>query len=206
MKIYVLGATGRVGRKIVEKAIADGHQVTALVRSMPDVATQSEQLTLWGGDALNEKDVKESMAGCDVVISALNTDQNQVLSRSMPVIIRAMERHGISRIVTIGTAGILKSRSEPGIYRFQSSESKRRSTTAAEDHRAAYELLAESALDWTVVCPTYLPDGDEEGDYRIEVDFIPENAQRITVGDTAAFAYSLLFNREFLHKRVGIAY
>lgn len=206
MKIFVLGATGRVGRVIVEKALGDGHEVSVLVRSAARVTMESERLVVWEGNALDEEDVAAVMAGSDVVISALNTDQDRVLSRSMPLIMGAMEKHGIARIVTIGTAGILKSRSEPGKYRFQSRDSKRRSTTAAEDHRAAYELLAESGLDWTVVCPTYLPDGDEEGGYRVEVDFIPENAKRITVGDTAAFAYSVLLSGEFLGQRVGIAY
>lgn len=206
MNLYVLGATGRVGRVIVGKALADGHEVSALVRSVAKVGVASERLVVWEGDVLQEEDVVRSMAGSEVVICALNTDQNRVLSRSMPLILGAMREHGISRIVTIGTAGILESRSEPGKYRFQSSESKRRSTTAAEDHRVAYELLAESGFDWTVVCPTYLPDGEEEGDYRVEVDFLPESAKRITVGDTAAFAYSVLLDGGFVGTRVGIGY
>lgn len=205
MNIYMLGATGRVGRKILEKAIADEHHVTALVRSIDKVGVDSKWLSLWEGDALND-DVMNAMMGCDVVISALNTDQNQVLSRSMPAIIEGMKMRGLSRIVTIGTAGILQSRDEPAKYRYQLRDPKRRSTTAAEDHRDAYELLEKSWLDWTVVCPTYLPDGDEEGGYRTEVDFIPEGAERITVGDTAAFAYSLLSSDQFMRKRVGIAY
>ena len=34
MHILILGATGRVGRRILEEALADGHEVTALVRSL----------------------------------------------------------------------------------------------------------------------------------------------------------------------------
>src|SRR5699024_1305207 len=81
------------------------------------------------------------MKDCDVVISALNTDKNNTLSRIMPLIIKAMTSYDLSRIITIGTAGILNSRNEPDLYRFQSSESKRKTTTAAKDHLAAYELL-----------------------------------------------------------------
>src|SRR5690554_3315627 len=146
MKIYLLGATGRVGQRILAKAIADDHTITALVRSPAKIKLRSDRLTPVKGDALIEQDIFESMAGCDVVISALNTDKNRVLSRSMPLILKAMEEHEISRIITIGTAGILQSRSQPELYRFQSRDSKRRSTTAAEDHRDAYEILAQSAL------------------------------------------------------------
>src|SRR5699024_11520053 len=82
-------------------------------------------------------------------------------------------------------AGILNSRNEPDLYRFQSSESKRKTTTAAKDHLAAYELLEKSNLDWTVVCPTYLPDDEIIGEYRTEIDYLPKNAKKISVGDTA---------------------
>lgn len=206
MNIYLLGATGRVGQKILKEALDEGYHVSVLIRSADRLMIESDLLTIYEGDALNEADIMESMAQSDVVISALNTDKNNVLTKSMPLIINAMSHYKISRIITIGTAGILNSRTEPDIYRFQSSESKRRTTSAAEDHLTAYLLLEESNLNWTVVCPTYLPDGDKVGGYRTEVDFIPEGAKEISVDDTATFAYSLLFQDKFIKKRVGIAY
>jgi putative NADH-flavin reductase len=85
------------------------------------------------GDVLHETDVQRAIAGADVVISALGTDGAQTLSKSMPNIIRTMKENHISRIITVGTAGILQARSNPSVYRFQSSESRRKSTAAAED-------------------------------------------------------------------------
>ena len=91
----------------------------------------------------------------------------------MPHIIEAMENEGIQRIITIGTAGILQSRTTPNLLRYQSSESKRKLTRAAEEHHKVYNLLKQSTLEWTIVCPTYLPDGESLGDYRVERDFLP---------------------------------
>lgn len=206
MQIYLLGATGRVGQEILKEALDNGHRVSVLIRSEDNLKIQSDLLTVYEGDALNEADIMKSMAHSDVVISALNTDKNDVLSKSMPLIIKAMTHYKLSRIVTIGTAGILNDRAEPDIYRFQSSESKRTTTHAAEDHLAAYLLLEKSNLNWTVVCPTYLPDGDKVGGYRTEVDFIPDDAKEISVGDTASFAYSLLSQDKFIKQRVAITY
>ena len=79
-----------------------------------------------------------------------------------------MKHYGVHRILTIGTAGILQSRTEPEKYRFQSNESKRKTTRAAEDHLKGYLHLKESDLNWTVICPTYLPDGEVTGTYRVE--------------------------------------
>lgn len=206
MKILLLGASGRVGQKIAERTLADQHDVTLFVRTPEKLHLPADHLTIFRGDVLNENDLMEAMKEKELVISALNTDKNNTLSRSMPIIVKAMKQNQVSRIITIGTAGILNSRTEPDLYRFQSNESKRRKTTAAEDHLAAYQYLEKSDLDWTVVCPTYLPDGEAEGNYRVEKNILPKGGNRITVGDTADFAYSLIESKEFLKTRVGISY
>lgn len=207
MNIFLLGATGRVGKSIMKRAIADGHQVTALVRS-PEKITElkTESVQILQGNVLNENDIMKGMKHADIVVSALGTDKNDTLSKSMPFIVKAMEHYKISRITTIGTAGILNSRTQPELYRFQSNESKRRITTAAEDHLAAYKILAASELRWTIVCPTYLPDEEEIGKYRVERNVLPEDGQKISVADTAAFSYQQLLDDTYVHTRVGIAY
>jgi len=208
MNILLLGATGRVGNVLLEKALNDGHAVVALVRSPEKITIESPHLHIVQGNVLDEQALEKAMTllSIDAVLSGLNTDKNNTLSKVTPSLISLMERHGIKRIITIGTAGILDSRAEPGVYRFQSSESKRRLTTAAEDHLAAYLALRDSALDWTIVCPTFLPDGEETGNYRIGADMLPLDGKQISVPDTAAFAYAQLTDDRFIGKRVGIAY
>ncbi|WNB92219.1 NAD(P)H-binding protein [Bacillus sp. NEB1478] len=207
MKLYMLGLTGRVGSKIAEYALEDGIHVHALVRDAEKIPSDlTQQISFTKGNVLHKNEVEESLKGCDLVISTLSTDGGNVLSESMPILVEAMKKEGISRIITIGTAGILESRTEPGVLRYQSSESKRKLTRAAEDHHKAFTILKESGLDWTIVCPTYLPDGEATGVYRIEKDFLPIDGTRITTGDTAHFAFSLLKESRFLQSRVGIAY
>lgn len=206
MNILILGATGRVGSHILTHALQDGHSVTALVRSPDKVLIKNKNLTVIAGDVLNEEDIIQAMHGIDVVISALSTDKTTTLTDSIPSIISAMENEGIKRIVTIGTAGILKSRTQPGLLRYQSKESKRRSNRAAKEHYKLYESLERSTLEWTIVCPTYLPDEEYTGQYRIEVDMLPEEGSKISVADTAEFAYSQINSDKYLKSRVGIAY
>lgn len=205
MRIAVLGATGRVGGQIVEYALRDGHEVSALVRDRGKIVPR-EGLTVIEGNVLNEPDVRLALAKADVVISALNTDGKDTLSESMPTILTAMREAGIGRIVTIGTAGILQSRTEPDRLRYESNESRRRSTRAAEEHRRVYELLQASDREWTIVCPTYLPDGEYLGEYRVERDYLPEGGKEISVADTAEFAYRQIEDRGYAKARVGIAY
>lgn len=206
MNIIVLGGTGRVGSQIVNLAIQDKHHVTVLVRTPEKIQRSDDHLTIIQGNVLNKEDVVRSMQGIDVVISALSTDGGTTLTESMPHIIEAMVNEGIKRIITIGTAGILQSRTSPDLLRYQSSESKRKLTRAAEEHHKVYDLLKQSSLDWTIVCPTYLPDGEPLGEYRVERDFLPEDGVKIHVPDTAEFTYKQITSNVFIKSRVGIAY
>nr|WP_230309309.1 SDR family oxidoreductase [Planomicrobium sp. YIM 101495] len=202
----ILGATGRVGSELVEQALRGGHHVNVLVRSPEKIQRNVDNLSIFQGNVLVKNDVIQAMHGMDVVVSALNTDGTTTLSESMPLIIEAMQETGITRIITIGTAGILQSRVTPEVLRYQSSESKRKLTRAAEEHHKTYEILAGSSLDWTIVCPTYLPDGERKGKYRVERDSLPEGGARITVADTAEFAYKQIDSLDFNKVRVGISY
>ncbi len=205
MNITIFGATGRVGSEFLSRALADGHHVTALVRTATKLSSH-KNLTIVEGDIRNGLHVNEAVQDADVVFSAIGTDKTTTLTDAIPRIIEAMYKAEVKRIITIGTAGILQSRTNPEVYRFQSTESKRRLTFAAEEHAKVYEQLATTNLEWTIVCPTYLPSGEATGQWRTERNLLPEDGFEISVGDTALFAYQELLNPKFLKVRVGIAY
>ncbi|WP_273834521.1 NAD(P)-dependent oxidoreductase [Guptibacillus sedimenti] len=205
MNVCILGATGRVGSKVLIQAVRDHHNVSVLVRS-PEKLSIKDGITIVEGNVLNEDDVMKASEGADVMISALGTDKTTTLSESTPILLSVMKKQGIKRIITVGTAGILNSRTDPGVYRFESSESKRKTTRAAKEHLAVYEMLNKSQVEWTIICPTYLPEGDARGSYRVEEDYLPEDGKEISTGDTANFVYQELLEKNHLLKRVGIAY
>jgi uncharacterized protein len=206
LRILVLGATGRVGSHIVSLALRDKHIITALVRNPNKVKVDNENLHIIKGNVLEKQDIENAMKNVDVVISALNTDGTNTLTKSMSLILDAMNKMNVKRIITVGTAGILQSRLMPSILRYQSSESKRKTTFAAQEHHNVYELLKKSDTDWTIVCPTYLPDGEYTGTYRIERSLLPKGGVEISVADTAEFTYQQIQCKEYLKSRVGIAY
>lgn len=204
MKIALFGATGRVGRYLLEKALNEGYSVNALVRS-PEKLDAHEDLTIIKGDIGNEEDINNTLSGMNFVLSALGADDKS-LTDSIPLIINSMNRHGIKRIVTIGTAGILESHIEPGKLRYEEKDTFRKDTFAVEEHHKMYELLNQSELEWTIICPTYLPDGEAIGNYRVRKNYLPEDGQQISVGDTANFAFQELLAKNYTGSRVGIAY
>lgn len=205
MKITIFGATGRVGNDVLKLALAAGHEVTVLVRS-PEKLTPHEKLNVSVGDVRNREDVAHVIVGSDAVFSALGTDKTTTLTDAIPFMIEAMDKENIRRIVTIGTAGILQSHTEPDLMRYQAKDSHRKLTFAAQEHHKVYDMLCQTALDWTIVCPTYLPDGKAVGGYRTERNKLPDSSKEISVGDTAAFAFEELIKKEHIGVRVGIAY
>jgi hypothetical protein len=51
VRLAVFGASGRTGRPLVERALAEGHTVRALVRTPTKVGIQDARLELIQGDA-----------------------------------------------------------------------------------------------------------------------------------------------------------
>ncbi|MGE6630830.1 NAD(P)-dependent oxidoreductase [Bacillus sp. NPDC077027] len=205
MKIALFGGHGRVGQAFLRFVKLDErYLVRSLIRTKREgMLAGSFQVT---GNSRMKEDVLATIKGADIVVSCLSTDGDDTLSVSMEHIVQAMQSSGTKRIITIGTAGILQARQSPERFRYETNESRRSTTRAAKEHAKTYQMLKSSDLDWTIICPTYLPDGEVTRSYRYEKDFLPMDGKQISVGDTAHFLYQQLNSKEFLHQRVGIAY
>ena len=160
MHIALFGATGRVGTVFLHKALEEGHHVTALVRDATKLATHPN-LTLIVGDAKVYEDIEKTAAKADIILSSLSTDQTTTLTDSMKHMIAVCLKLQINRIVSIGTAGILDSRLEPGKLRYDSVESRRSKKFAAQKHficcskrRLIGHLFAQQPCQWANVLAT----------------------------------------------------
>ena len=71
MKIAVFGASGMIGQRITQEALARGHQVAALVRHPENITTSHPNLTVQAADALDPASVAAAVAGHDVVVSSI---------------------------------------------------------------------------------------------------------------------------------------
>ena len=71
MKILVSGATGNVGRLVVEQALARGHEVVALARKPQNLQCEHPNLTTGAVDILDAQALKPWLQGVDAVISTV---------------------------------------------------------------------------------------------------------------------------------------
>jgi putative NADH-flavin reductase len=167
MRIAVFGASGRTGRPLVEQALAEGDEVTALVRDPAKLGITHERLRLVRGDVSDAARVDEAVQGQDAVLVALGPTPGtapEALTEGIRHAIASMQRHGVRRIVVVSGAGIdvpgdrkrLPDRLISMLVRLLN----RRDVLAKEEQ---YRLLAGSGLDWTLVRPPRLADGPRTG-------------------------------------------
>ncbi|MGB6015256.1 MAG: NAD(P)H-binding protein, partial [Nodosilinea sp.] len=106
MKLIIFGATGTVGRQVVEQALDQGHQVTAFARRPARLDIQHPRLRRVQGDVLDLAAVKQAIQGQEVVVCVLGSGKQlsgTVRSEGTRQIIQAMEETGVRRLICQST-------------------------------------------------------------------------------------------------------
>jgi putative NADH-flavin reductase len=89
MKIALFGATGAVGGYFLNKALAAGHEVTALVRS-PEKLGDQPNLRAVKGNVTEASDVQSVINQADVAVSCLgNVKGMMIMERAAEAILQA---------------------------------------------------------------------------------------------------------------------
>ncbi|MCA2981466.1 MAG: NAD(P)H-binding protein [Myxococcaceae bacterium] len=111
MRVAVLGATGLTGGLVVARALAQGHEVVALVRDPARVTATHPRLTVLGGSPTSPGDVEGCLRGADVVIHCLGIGgrgdgrPTTLVSDSVKVVLAVMARQGVPRLVCMSNVG-----------------------------------------------------------------------------------------------------
>jgi putative NADH-flavin reductase len=200
MKLFVIGATGRTGQEVVQRALARGHQLTAFVRSPEGVGVRSERLTIVKGDATDEEQLFNAMQNHDAVISTLGPREvfkpGSLLHDSALATTRAMKRTGIKRLVVLSAAAHF-----PGIPNRIASFIMR---NHMRDSLAMEEVVQASGLDWTIARPPRLTQ-EQYTTYRSREGAAPRMGFTLARKAVAAFMLDAIEQTKHLQKIVGIA-
>lgn len=205
--IALFGATGRVGGRFLEYALAAGHTVRALVRDPAKLAPRPG-LDIRKGDVLEPTNVARVIGGVDAVVSGLGgaglEDPGEAQSQGMRNIVTAMRKHGVQRVLGVAGGGILDAPN--GGLRHDQPSFPAVFKHVSDRHRQAWEAMRDSGLEWTMVATGDIVPGERTGIYRTLEDRLPEGARRISVEDVADFLLRELTERKHLRKRVGAGY
>lgn len=208
MKLAIFGATGGIGTKAVELALARGHQVTAAARRPEAVAGGPHpQLRVVPCDVLDPAQVRAAIDGQDAVISAIGTNDRASTVRSAGTrnILAAMAEVGVKRLACVSAIGVADSR-----------EQARRSSFVFgriilplllerpfADMKDMEDAVRESGLEWIIVRPTGLKDRPASGAIRVVTDG-GRVGSAIPRADVAGFLLDEVSQPRYLGQAVSI--
>ncbi len=207
MRILVAGASGRTGRLFVERALAGGHEVTALVRASSRGFAPAARLSVAVADVLDELDLAGVVAGHDAVVSLLAPrprTSGRVYVQGTRHLADAAACAGVRRLVVVSAegAGVEPDRLPLG-YRIV-----RRIPVVSRLYpdiaRMEDEVRARTDLDWTVVRPAILT-GGPGGGYRVEIGAVVPGGVRVSRADLARFLLEVLETGGYVREVVAIA-
>ena len=208
MKLIIFGATGMVGKQLVQQALFGKNHVKAFGRNVYTTDyLEIENLQLVQGALFDEGEVYNAIKGCDAVLSAIGgsmdgTDKTRTLG--MKNIIKQMQKAGVKRIIAIGGLGVLNADENSLLVDKDDYPSEYKAVGL--EHKKAFELLNESGLEWTFVSPPNIINEGPTGSYVTKANYPPEeNKNKINTGDLALFMLKELERNDYVKQRVGIS-
>jgi putative NADH-flavin reductase len=161
MKIALIGASGRVGSRLLTEMLRRDHEVTGIVRDAGNLQPGAH-LTVETADANDPSRITPLLRGHDVVASA-----TRFASTDPQAVIGAVKRAGVGRLVVVGGAGSLEV--SPGVMLMDTAGFPDAYKPEAAGGLAFLEALrSETGLDWTFLSPSaeFAP-GQRTGKFRL---------------------------------------
>ena len=217
MKIALIGATGNVGKTILNEALLRGHEVTAIARNPEKLDITNDKLTAKAADVFDVDHLAGTLAGHDAVVSAYNsgwTNPNIYADfiAGSEAIQKAVKQAGVKRLLVVGGAGSLEI--APGVQLVDSPDfpaAYKPGASAARDYLNI--LKKEEELDWTFLSPAINmhPDahGTRTGKFRLGTDqpvFNEKGENFILIEDLAVAIIDELENNQFIKRRFTVGY
>ncbi len=117
MKVFVTGATGFVGRYVVARLVANGHEVTAFVRPTSPVATlqtaiETGHVTVARGELSTGLGLADAMSGHDVIVHLAAVKGGDYFSRFAGTVVgtenllKAAQAANVTELVAISTFSV----------------------------------------------------------------------------------------------------
>ncbi|MEM9001724.1 MAG: NAD(P)-binding oxidoreductase [Bacteroidota bacterium] len=215
MQILLLGATGRTGKLILEKAPEKGHDVNALFRKSGWIK-QRDGLKIFDGNPNERTDLEKAISGCDAIISVLNISRKSdfpwsslktpktYLSNVMALLVSIAEKRHIQRIAVCSAWGVSDTKTEiPKWFKWLIDNSN--IGIAHKDHERQEKIIMESNRNWTIARPVGLTNSRRKEKMRETYANIPKPSLLISRQSTANYLIECLSRFDLELKKVVIS-
>ncbi|MCA1654906.1 MAG: NAD(P)H-binding protein [Pseudonocardiaceae bacterium] len=207
MKVAVFGATGRTGGEVVTRALAQGHEVTAVVRN-PESITNKD-VTVAVADVHDRDQVAAAIQGVDAVISTLGGKPRKpttVYSDGLAKITEGMRATGARRLLCLSSGALDLGPHVPFPQRIVSGLVVRFVFKEGHEDMAKMEAALREVgdLDWTVVRVPGLNTKPATGEYRV-AEAPLDKPSMVSRADLADYLVAALDKPDTYHKIMEIS-
>lgn len=210
MQFLIFGATGATGGPLTRLALEAGHTVTAVVRQPSRLSLSHASLRVVQGDVLLPGSFADAMRGVDAVMSCLGVNTTKptlFYSTSMRNIVDAMRAAGVSRLMAMSALGLDIGPDINVAQKFFTRFVLQRVLRHPyADLRRMEATMKGSDLDWTIVRPPMLTNGEPRGTWRVAVDSFLAHPFKISRRDLAAYMLSDAGNAAVYRRTVEVGY
>jgi putative NADH-flavin reductase len=164
MKVAAIGATGRTGQAMLAELLKRGHEVTVLVRDPAKLGGVADKVQVVQGSSTDRAVMSKLVSETDAVISALGPTSKEpdLHTKTATLLVDVLPAHG--RFIGVSGAGIDVPGDQKGPRdKVISFMIQKLGGAVVKDKPAEYEVFAASDLDWTLVRPPRLVDGEATG-------------------------------------------
>jgi len=211
MKVVIFGATGFVGKRVLNEALAQNHQVTILVRNKSAVTIQNENLTVIEGNVMDRNHISAVLKNQDAVIQCLGVLERSAkptsfMSEVTKTIVGEMERAGVSRLISMSNIGAGNSVGHNPWYftKIILPYFMKWLKVVIDDKNRMEPVIMSSHLNWTIVrCPNIV-DKPAKGNTHITLDGKGLKLS-ITLSDLAKFLVRQLVDKSFYRQAPSVS-
>lgn len=153
--ILLLGATGTAGSALTKTLLSETDcHLTLFARHAREMYTNTERISVINGDAKTIAELKAIMPEQDVVYCAISGDDLPQIAEN---IVAAMTDSGVNRLIFMGALGIYNE-----IPNEIDGEDNLDNEPSQIPNRKAVDIVEASNLNYTILRPGYLRDGNED--------------------------------------------
>ncbi len=211
MRVTVFGASGKIGRLVVDRLLDDGNEVLAYVRDPAGIPWSHTRLTVAVGELADSAALRRAVSGSAGVISALGPARRRstggtALTDGTRTIVAAMDVEGVRRYVGLATP-VVPDRRDGRTLRATLLPliAKVRYPGALREIRGMTAAVTGSDLDWTIVRINNPVDRPGTGTLRVGFLGRDKLFATMTRTDIAAFLITQLTDTTFVHAAPAIS-
>jgi uncharacterized protein YbjT (DUF2867 family) len=184
--VIILGASGTVAKHVIDLLVKrDEVNLTLFLRNARRLRNRGVSgCRVVEGDVLDFNQLKEAIAGQDIVYANLSGDLEAMTKN----IVKAMHEKGIRKLIFISSIGIYDTPLKPVL----------------KPYRRAVDVIESSDLEYTILRPTWFTDADEV-DYETTRKGEPEKGSEISRKSLATFVSKIIQAPEdYVRESLGI--